>query len=67
MNSVPVHEETETGDRKKVAVEGLEQALRNLGKVPFSEMGDAESDAIRDARKQLSMCSSNGKSEKVDS
>lgn len=28
-------------------MKGLEQALRELGKVALSEMGDAESDAIR--------------------
>ncbi len=33
----------------RVAEGGLEQALRNLEKVPLSEIGDAESDAIRAA------------------
>lgn len=44
----------------KVAVEGLERVLRNLGDLPISDLGDAESDAIgaaiasiQDARNQL--------------
>ena len=51
----------------KIAEGGLEQALQSLEKVPFSEMGDAESDAIRaaigsieNARHRLTQISSPG-------